>query len=396
MRIIHTSDWHLGNCWNSFDRTGGLFRQVERVCEIARERRADVLLVAGDIFERVSREKLHKITKTLAEKLKPLIAAGCHVVLLPGNHDFREYFAAMRALLEFEKNAELVHVFEKPAIAEIKGVQFIVLPYPDKVLLEAVARERVGETADRETRNQNLSYILSDYVNGLTQLLDPSKPAILATHIQIYGVKTGKDSGRELTYNDDICLASNLLPTNVSYIALGHIHQCQKIEQHSVPVWYSGSFDRMDMGERGEEKFVLLVEIDESKKAAVEKIPIESARFEKHEIRAAELEDFAADFIEPKAAFVNLTIECDSGEAWAAVQSEARRLLPAHWQILPKVGAFSAADSNARQSRENPRETVMTFLENWCRQKGWENDLPDLKQRAERLLEEAFDDFTEN
>jgi Icc-related predicted phosphoesterase len=53
MRILHTSDWHLGSRLYDFDRTEELFSQVERVCQIARDNNVDVLLVVGDIFERM-------------------------------------------------------------------------------------------------------------------------------------------------------------------------------------------------------------------------------------------------------------------------------------------------------------------------------------------------------
>ena len=83
MKIVHTSDWHLGGSWNGIDRTDELFAQVDCVCEIVREKQADVLLVVGDIFERVSRDRLHQNSKRLAEKMKSLLENSCHVVLVP-------------------------------------------------------------------------------------------------------------------------------------------------------------------------------------------------------------------------------------------------------------------------------------------------------------------------
>ena len=68
MKIIHTSDWHLGGSWNSIDRTEELFAQVDCVFKVVREQKADVLLVAGDIFEgtKKERDKLLKNSKTLS------------------------------------------------------------------------------------------------------------------------------------------------------------------------------------------------------------------------------------------------------------------------------------------------------------------------------------------
>src|SRR5205085_439973 len=123
-------------------------------------------------------------------------------------------------------------------------------------------------------------------------------PAVFVTHINVEGVIaiSGKEIGN---YDQDINLALKALPHNVSYIALGHIHQQQQIKSHPVPCFYCGSFDRMDFGEREEEKGVLLVDVPETGPATITPLPLETTPFYDLHVTSAErdrlAERYAAD-----------------------------------------------------------------------------------------------------
>jgi DNA repair protein SbcD/Mre11 len=126
MRILHTSDWHLGLRLSGCDRTDDLFNQVDRICRMAEENRCDVLLVAGDVFVNRSPDN----TKRLADLLSPYVRRGLQVILVRGNHDKPDHFQMMRALLGMEGESERVHVAQTRGIIEIEGVQFAIVPYP--------------------------------------------------------------------------------------------------------------------------------------------------------------------------------------------------------------------------------------------------------------------------
>src|SRR5262245_39129425 len=189
MRILHTSDWHLGSYLHGFDRADELFGQVEQVCRIIEEQRVNVLLVAGDIFERerVNRGRLHETTKRLAQTLKPLIERGLHVILVPGNHDYRDHFRMMSALLDLKDDqAKRVRIVQTMEHFVLGGVQFAIVPYPERELLEKLGERAVlAEKINASERNQLLSVILAEVVQGLIARLDLSKPSIFVTHIQV-------------------------------------------------------------------------------------------------------------------------------------------------------------------------------------------------------------------
>lgn len=394
MRIIHTADWHLGSFWKTHDRKEQLFGQVDRVCAIVREKNADVLLVAGDVFERLKRDRLLEITQELARRLKPIVANGCHVVLVPGNHDLREHFGVMKTFLELETGkSDRVHVAEGYDKFEIDGVQFVTVPYPDHKILEKFGGYKAAEKIGNEERNRSLSIALAEFFRRVNADVDAARPAVLITHIQIYGVKPSDESEKEFHYDDDICVAHELLPTNFSYIALGHIHQCQQI-RHSVPTWYCGSFDRMNLGERKDKKSVLLVEINGTAKVAVEIVPIEATKFDDITVKSSELESFAESYPDRDRTFVKLTIECEAGDVWFSVLQKAREFFPLHSEIVPTGDIFAPVAINLTNNpAENPEATVMEHLE---QQFADDADLAELKDRARKILQETLNATTTN
>ncbi len=394
MKIIHTSDWHLGGSWNGIDRTDELFAQVDCVCNIVREKQADVLLVAGDIFERVSRDRLHQNSKRLAEKLKVLLENGCHVVLVPGNHDYRDHFKLMKTFLELESGkSERIHVAEGFEEFEIDGVQFIVLPYPDREVLEEIGKYAASDVIGKAERNKVLSDTLGDSIRKIDETIDPAKPAVFVTHLQIIGVNYS-GTPKEASYNEDISLASNCLPQKASYIALGHIHKCQEIEKSAVPCWYSGSFDRMDFGEKEDEKCVLLIEIDEqTKNTTVEKVSIDCNKFDDLTVSSEELEDFAANYENREKTYGNLNLRYTADDDIQVLNRRAKDLFP-RFRVKPQREDVQLIETSEFENPYNQAETVHQYLE-----AQFADDaelLTELKKRANDLISEVENVFEKN
>lgn len=393
MKIIHTSDWHLGSSWRTFDRTDELFGQVEQVCEIVREKRADVLLVAGDVFERVGRDKLNQVTKQLAEIIKPLVEGGVHIVLVPGNHDLREHFSVLKSYLELNTgSSELVHVAEGVEIFNIAGVQFVCLPYPEREILENFEKRRKVENLNKEERNRFLSNNLVEIVRHIDQNeIDPTRPAVFAAHLLIHGVKPSAESEKELHYLDDICLSAGDLPTNVSYVALGHIH-CQQPIVHSVPAWYSGSFDCMNVGEIRDEKGVLLVEINGTTSATVESVPLKTTQFVDLKICSSEIEEKASEFADCRTLLGRVEIDCAAGVDPIATRREATNFFR-RCEIKLTGEAFKKAAVNALNNPHDRQQTILEYLDERF---AGDADLPELKDLAKELIEEVSNAFAKN
>lgn len=388
MRLLHTSDWHLGSSLHGFSRTDELFRQVERICEISEENKVDVLLVAGDIFECRSNQ-VHEVTKRLSQILAPHIQAGLRVVLLPGNHDNREHFRMMRSLLELEYGScERVRVIENVETFEMAGVQFVAVPYPAREVLERYGERRDGTARGAVERNKHLSAILADLVRDEVSELDPGMPAVFVTHINVEGVTA--NSGKEIgNYDQDINLALKALPHNVAYIALGHIHQLQRITSHPVPCFYSGSFDRMDFGEREEEKFVLLVEVPEAGATTVTPIRLETTPFYDLHVTSASIDTLAEGYAADRGrAFVRLTIDRDAGDDPIALQRRAKEIFPRLIEGVKWSGEYSqSSETPVPLNATNYGQTAEDFL-----RERFANDpelLSELLTRARQLIQET-------
>jgi exonuclease SbcD len=379
MRILHTSDWHLGLRLSGCDRTDDLFNQVDRICKIAEKNRCDVLLVAGDIFVNRSPEN----TKRLADLLSPYVRRGLHVILVRGNHDKPDHFQMMRALLAMEGDSERVHVAQTRGIIEIDGVQFAIVPYAVSELLEPGRSSVVGATE----RHVALSTAYANLVRALAATLKPSIPSVFVCHVNVAGVTT--PSEREITYDDDLRLGRQDLPllNNLAYVALGHIHQCQEIP-HTVPSWYSGSIDRMDMGERNDEKYVLLVDIPPRGPAQIEKLPLEMTPFYDLSITSAELETLSNRYPDLDRAFVRLKIECCAADDRVVLNRRAREICKRHVDITITGNEISPVSIRSPARPEDFATTAIDYVHQVFKD---DPDLPALELRATWLLQEVDD-----
>ena len=381
MRILHTADWHLGSRLHGHDRTDELFSQVEHVCQLAEEHQVDVLLVVGDIFDRRGRV-LAELTKRLAHLLAPSVQRGMHVILVPGNHDDREHFRMMHALLTLEHgHSDRVHVVQTRKIFTIDGVQFAVIPYPVPELLEPYRQEVRGATQ----RHMVLSTAYANLVRSVVNALNPELPAVFVAHITVAGVTTPSD--RELTYDEDIRLGTEDLPlaSNLAYVALGHIHQPQQIP-HPVPCYYSGSIDRLNMGEREDEKCVLLVDVPSTGPATVTPLPLEPVPFYDIHIPAAELETLPDRYSDLERAFVRVHVECGAGDDPVVLQRRVREICPRCLDVRISGEGASPAAADLPARPKDYAETVLGYLRELYSD---DPDLPELEKRANELLDEV-------
>jgi exonuclease SbcD len=137
--------------------------------------------------------------------------------------------------------------------------QFVLVPYPTTI--------RYGREGDRpatkEEEHRTLNNRVVEWLNGDAQSkLDPKLPTVLVGHLHITGAGLSHSLYR-LTERDDVVFETGVRPAWAQYVALGHIHKQQALAGFA-DVWYSGSLDRLDFGERDDDKGVVMVEIDET------------------------------------------------------------------------------------------------------------------------------------
>lgn len=386
MKIIHTADWHLGWKYKGRDFTDAILRQVEVLCDLARERGADAMIVAGDVFEQ--HRDVTDATKRAVELLAPLVRDGMHLLLVPGNHDDRAHFEMMDALLGFETagSERRVHLFSDPKTVEINGVEFGAVPYPIPEWYLDRPVDATAATGKRSEQNAKITSYVTEQIRSIYEKFDSSKRAVLITHLTVAGVTT--PTGHRIESYEDLIVGSEVLPAdqNIAYIALGHIHQRQKIPGHPIPAWYSGSVECLNMGERKDQKGALWVEIPAVGNATVEPIDLCATPFYDLQIPAAEVATLMERHPDLERAFVKLQITDADEHSPAELSKQLRRFCPNVVELAIDGGQRNIAPLRVHDL-ENREQTVADYL---AREFEGDADLPELLIRAQAMMKKAF------
>jgi exonuclease SbcD len=220
----------------------------------------DLVLFCGDAYR--SREPTQTQQREFARRISSLSTSGIPIFLLVGNHDLPNAIGRATTTEIFDTLAvKNVYVSNRPEVYRIPtnsgAIQIVSLPWPRRGAL-LTKEETKNLTFDQI--NQRLQQALTNVIAASISKLDPGLPAILAAHVWVSGAQVGSE--RSMTIGQEHAL----LPSNVAnpafdYIALGHIHKHQVLT-NNPPVVYSGSLERLDFSEEGDDKGFYLVEFD--------------------------------------------------------------------------------------------------------------------------------------
>ena len=229
MRILHTSDWHLGRTFHRVDLLPAQERFIGHVAEVVRAEQVDVVLVAGDVYDRALPGV--DAVALLDDALHRLTAAGASIIMSSGNHDSPRRLGFGSRLLDRSG----VHVRTDPARAgdpvlldDRHGpVAFYPLPYLEPAL-----------TAHRFGTERTHPAVLGAAMRAVRADLSERRGirSVVAAHAFVTG-GTASDSERELAVGG-IGQAPMETFDGVSYVGLGHLHGRQRLSER---VRYSGS-----------------------------------------------------------------------------------------------------------------------------------------------------------
>ena len=274
MKILHTSDWHLGRSLYGRKRYTEFSAFLNWLADTIESENVDALLVSGDIFDTTTPGNR---AQELYYKFLHRVATSCcrHTIIIAGNHDSPTFLNAPRKILK----AFNIHIVG--AMSENPADEVIVL-YKDEqpeAIICAVPylRDRdirtvtPGETID--DKNAKLISGLKDHYAAVCDIAEqkqaelrqsgfPVVPIVAMGHLFTSGGKTVDGDGvRDLYVGSLAHIGANTFPPSVNYVALGHLHVPQQVgDSHHIR--YSGSPIPMGYGEAKQEKRVLLVEFD--------------------------------------------------------------------------------------------------------------------------------------
>ena len=275
MRILHTSDWHVGKTLRGESRLEEHRAVLAEIVEIARDEQADIVLVTGDLFESAAPPPEAK--RLVFETLLALHATGAKVVAIAGNHDHaRELdavapvFATVGIVLAGtvkppERAGVIEHTTTTGERARIALLPFLSQRYAVRAqqVLDLHAADATGAYAAR----------VEAVISALCASFAPDAVNVLAAHLTVNNAELGGGERRAQTIFD-YYVPPAVFPITATYTALGHIHRAQRVEA-ACPAWYAGSPVQVDFGEH-DDKQVLMVDATAGAPAKVRTIPITS------------------------------------------------------------------------------------------------------------------------
>jgi DNA repair protein SbcD/Mre11 len=274
IKLLHFADAHIDMAnYGRHDPESGLpmrvmdfLKSLDEIVQTAINEKVDLVIFAGDAYK--DRSPAPTFQREWDKRIMQLSRAGIPTLLLTGNHDISPSTGRAHAIQEFDSlDVPHVQVLSKPTFLtpeDLEGlpVQILALPWIS----------RSGMMANLELRSGDLKEIYDQLGDRLDELVtnwlasaDPELPIILTAHASVEGAQYGNE--RMVMLGRDLVLPPSLVKDQrLDYVALGHIHKPQNLnEGHHPPVIYPGSIERVDFGELNDEKFFIIAEIEKGK-----------------------------------------------------------------------------------------------------------------------------------
>ncbi|MBW3666661.1 MAG: exonuclease SbcCD subunit D [Actinobacteria bacterium] len=274
MRILHTSDWHVGRRIRGRDRSDEHRAVLAEIAGVADTQQVDLTLVAGDLFDSSAPTP---VAEEIAWRALLALAEVSPVVVIAGNHDSPARLDAVAPLLAMGR----VTVVGTPRSPGDGGVVFIDSLGTKVALLPFVSQRGIVRAADimgldPDQHSGKYQERMQLLVAALTEEMTPETVNLLVGHLTVFGAETGGGERHAHTVFD-YAVPSAVFPGHLSYVALGHLHRQQKIP-HAGSVWYAGSPLQLDFGEVEDRKGILVVEASPGLPAQVTTIPLSAGR----------------------------------------------------------------------------------------------------------------------
>lgn len=363
IKILHTADWHLGKKLDHFSRIEEQRLVLSEICEIADNQDAEVIVVAGDLFDTFNPpvEAVELFYKTL----KKLTNNGQRpVIAIAGNHDSPDridapYPLATECGIIFIGNLDI----QVPIISIENGFEIIKsdvgffeiklpkYPYPIRVIATPYANEiRLKTYLGPDDKELQLNQLLMDSWKKLADTYCDTKGVnILTTHLYMLqrdgDILEEPEGEKPLRIGNADIVYTDCIPKQIQYTALGHLHRFQNIGGHPSPVIYSSSPLSYSFSEAGQDKKVVLIEAEPNKPVQYKDIKLLSGR-ELHRKRFESIDESVEWLLTNPYSLVELTLVSDTFIS----NQELKRIRESHdgiIHIIPVISKSATDDENA-------------------------------------------------
>jgi DNA repair protein SbcD/Mre11 len=295
LRLLHFADAHIDMVTQGrHDPQSGLavramdfLRALDTIVDAAIEEHVDLVIFAGDAYK--DRTPVPTFQREWGRRVMRLSQAGIPTILLVGNHDLSPASGRAHALQEFETLAvPHVRVISQPTLLkppDLDGlpVQILALPWVSRSALMASLNLSGAEPSE-------VFNALEERLSGLVRLwldeqIDPALPVVLTAHASVQGAVYGGE--RTVMLGGDLVLPGSLVrDPRLDYVALGHIHKPQDLNEGAQPpVIYPGSIERVDIGETADDKFFVVAHLEKGQPTRVEWRKLNGRKFYDRRVR---------------------------------------------------------------------------------------------------------------
>jgi exonuclease SbcD len=279
MRILHTSDWHVGKVLKGRDRHEEHVAVLGSIVKAARDEDADLVLIAGDLFE--SAAPTAKSQGLVMRTLLDLRADGRQVVVIAGNHDNQSLLDAVYRPVLGQLGLHVLGTPKRPGSGGTLTLRMMTGEVARVAALPFLSHRyavRAAEVLLHEFAEHALDYAqrVAEMVRLLTADFTADAVNVVMAHATLLGGRRGGGE-REVQTSLDYELPASMFPVTAHYVALGHLHRQQEIPG-PCPIFYSGSPLAIDFGEEANEPGALLVTAEPGIRADARPVPITGGR----------------------------------------------------------------------------------------------------------------------
>jgi exonuclease SbcD len=363
VKLLHTSDWHLGKVLKGQSRLEEQVAVLKEIVEIAERERPDLVLVAGDIYD--STAPSAETEKLAVRALSALRRHAAAVLVLAGNHDHGPRLDALRSWAE-GAGITLKGLVGRPEDHLVTGTtpageawRVAALPFVSQryavrasEMFELSAAQASATYADHVAR---LVATLAESFNDGAAKGGAETVNLVTAHLTVVGAKTGGGE-RDAHTIEAYAVPATIFPSSVHYVALGHLHRRQQVPA-PCPVHYCGAPFAVDFGEEENKPSVSIVELSARTAARVTPVPI-TAALPLRTVRGS-LKELRSMRVDPEAWLRVYVRE----PARAGLREEVQELLPRALEVRIDTESTPAATApRATAAARSPRELFGDYL----------------------------------
>ncbi|MFD2247125.1 exonuclease SbcCD subunit D C-terminal domain-containing protein [Pontibacter ruber] len=332
MRVLHTSDWHLGQRLVNLERTEEHQHFLDWLLQTIEQEQVEVLLMAGDVFD--TGAPSNTALRQYYNFLTRVCATCCrHIIITGGNHDSVSTLNAPKELLDCfnikviggatpDPLDELIELRNKAGEPEL-----VVCAVPflrDRDVRLSVPGESYEE---REQRiKQGIAAHYAAFVPHVQKYKEQSIPVVAMGHLFAAG-GSASDSEKEIHVGNLGQIGADQFPAEFDYVALGHLHRPQQVN-NTHHIRYSGSPIPLSFSEVTDKKVVFILDFEEGKLTNLRELAIPTCR---------KLVRFKGPLEKVKLQLAAYDNSSYTLPAWAELQLELEAALPDLNQQLEEV-----------------------------------------------------------